>query len=187
LKQRAYTRRHIVKTLLALGAGGVSLSYWRSAAAAGGSIMTAIDEALAPEKPTLEVFTEVSKLVTLRDALDAETCKRMYAVFLDEPWGPEHILRLYEKISAALKHGVDKRKRPSLKAAAWDFDDGEKWFASHLLTTWYLGVYYHEERPTQRVAYETALMFEPTRGLLPVPFVDALGYGAWQERPEPAP
>ena len=61
---------------------------------------------------------------------------------------------------------------------------GQAWFTSHLLSTWYLGIYYHEQRPTRRVAYETALMFDAIRGRLPIPFVEATGFGVWSEPPD---
>jgi hypothetical protein len=169
-----------VKTLLALGAGGVSLAYWSSFSGDSGIVRMAFG---AEEKATMEVFSALSAIVTLRDNLDAETTKRMYKVFMDEPWGPDHILRLHKKLSDVIASGLDP-KELSLKDGKWQLDDGEKWFASHLLATWYLGVYYHEKRPTQRIAYETALMFDTTRGIIPVPFVDAAGYGAWIGVPE---
>jgi hypothetical protein len=180
LKDIYLSRRQIVKTLLALGAGGVSLaSYWDAFAGDAGLVRMALG---AEEKATLEVFTALSRMITLRDNLDAETTRRMYKVFMDEPWGREHVLRLHKKLSAALAAGAD-RKKLSLKDEKWQLDDGEKWFAGHLLTTWYLGVYYHEKRPKQRVAYETALMFDTIRGIIPVPLVEAAGFGTWTAPP----
>ncbi len=141
---------------------------------------------LAEEKTvSLDVFRKVSSLVTLRDNLDADTVSRMYKVFLDEPWAPDHILRVHNKIVAGLANGLS-RKNHLMKDLAWKFDEGESWFAGHLLMTWYLGVYYHAERPTQRVAYETALMFDSTRGILPIPLVESLGFGGWTDAPEDA-
>ena len=169
-----------MKTLLALSAGSVSLAYWNSFSGDAGLVRLAL---AGEEKATLEVFSALSTMITLRDNLDTETTKRMYKVFMDEPWGPDHILRLHKKISTAIAAGADRKELP-LKDEKWQLEDGEKWFAGHLLTTWYLGVYYHEKRPTQRVAYETALMFDALRGVIPIPLVDAAGFGTWTSPPE---
>lgn len=171
-----------MKTLLALGAGGVSLSYWGSFTGDTGLVRAALG---AETKASLEVFTALSSIVTLRDNLDAKTTQRMYKVFMDEPWGPDHILRVHEKLSAALVAGAD-RKKLSLKDDKWQLDDGEKWFAAHLLTTWYLGIYYHEKRPTQRITFEDALMFDAVRGAVPIPFFENTPFGEWGYPPKSA-
>ena len=49
---------------------------------------------------------------------------------------------------------------------------GERWFVSHLVSIWYLGVYYHEQRSIQRITSDGALMYEAVRGLLPAPYVE---------------
>lgn len=170
------TRRRLVKTLLALGAGSVFSSYLPFAPA-GGKVWAQ----LGAEKPTLELFHELSRLVTLKDDLDADTVKKMYKVFMDEPWGPEHITAVSSRIKAALAAGGQRRM---LKDPSWKFTEGEKWFAEHLLTTWYLGIYYHEERPTQRITYEHALMFRALEGKLPIPYLEPTGFGKWAEAPE---
>lgn len=106
----------------------------------------------------------------------------MYKVFMDEPWAPEHINGLHKKIARALGEG--SKKRASLKDPSLKFTDGEVWFAEHLLTTWYLGIYYHQERPTQRILYETALEFSATKGVMPIPYLENVGYGAWTQAPK---
>lgn len=134
---------------------------------------------------TTDEFATLCKIVTLRDDLPQESLDAMYAVFKDEPWMTEHVTGLNNKIKRKL--GGSKGKRPSMKDPAWQFSEGEKWFASHLLTTWYLGIYYHEERPTQRVLFEGALMFDALRGALPVTYLGATGFGNWAEPPKDAP
>lgn len=171
-----------MKTLLALSAGGVSLAYWNSFSGDAGLVRLALG---AEEKATLEVFSALSSMITLRDNLDAETTRRMYKVFMDEPWAPDHILRLHKKLGAAIAAGAD-RKKLSLKDEKWQLDDGEKWFAGHLLTTWYLGIYYHEKRPTQRITFEYALMFDSVRGLVPIPFFENTPFGEWGDPPKSA-
>lgn len=132
-----------------------------------------------------EDFATLSKAVTLRDDLPQEAVEKMYAVFKDEPWMAEHVTGLNKKIKKGLETVAGKR--PPMKDPAWKFSDGEKWFAAHLLTTWYLGIYYHEERETQRVLFADALMFDPLSGVLPVTYLEATGFGKWAEPPESAP
>jgi hypothetical protein len=167
-----------VKTLLALGAGGVSLSWWKAFAADDGRILAAT--AGLADKASLEVFRVLSNVITLQDDLDPDATKRMYEVFSAEPWGPEHMLRVYNKIRAAL----GDKMRPAMKDKSWQFDEGEKWFAGHVLTTWYLGIYYHNERPTQRVTYEHALMFRSLRGIIPIPLFENTPFGEWANPPK---
>jgi len=175
------TRRQIIKSLIALGAGSSFLFYWETLPADNGGSITVFG---GDGKPTLEVFAFLSSVVTLREDLDPGIMKQMYDVFLDEPWGPNHILRCHRKITAALSRHGKSSKRPPLKAPSWQFDDGEKWFLGHLLTTWYTGVYYHEQRPPQVISYEKALMFDAARAIIPVPFIEATGFGNWADAPE---
>jgi hypothetical protein len=178
VRNTAISRRKLLKTILTLGAGGVFLSLPQFLTT-GGVIHAAASDKLS----SLEIFTEISRFVTLRETLDPDALQKMYHVFKDEPWSKEHATGIHQKITAALAQGFDK-KRPALKNNSWKFTDGEKWFAEHLLTTWYVGIYYHQERPTQRVLYEEALMFEAFDGVLPIPYLENVGFGAWAEPPE---
>ncbi|NBX04213.1 MAG: hypothetical protein EBR02_09205 [Alphaproteobacteria bacterium] len=169
------TRRKLVQMLALLGAGGATWRYWQHFA----QDETVIKAPAAPadaEHPSLQIFAALCAMVTLRDDLDHETTKKMYDVFMDEPWGPQHIAGAYQKMYHALGG-----KKPATKLS-----DGESWFVSHLLTTWYLGIYYHEKRPTQRITYEHALMFNIIRELAPIPFIDSTGFGHWAHAPESA-
>jgi hypothetical protein len=171
MQKTAITRRKLVKTLLALGAGGVSLS-----PLAGGRKVWAF---LGGEPPSLETFSAVSTFVTLHDDLDPGAVARMYKVFMDEPWGPEHIAGIYKKVTQALK---DKKRAP-LKDKSWQFTEGEAWFAGHLLTTWYLGIYYHERTTPKRILYADSLLMRATSDVLPVPYLEPVGFGAWAQPP----
>jgi hypothetical protein len=179
----AVTRRKLLKTLLALGVGSVFSSCLTGFAGS----LEKIPVKSGDGKPSLETFTALSSLVTLHDDLDPETVKKMHAVFMDEPWGPDHIVRLHRKIVEGLAKRIDRKKHPLGQDGAWKLDEGEKWFAGHLLTTWYLGIYYHGERPTQRITFENALMFKAVEGLLPVPYLQPVGFGKWAEPPEDQP
>jgi hypothetical protein len=163
VSKRTVTRRELLKTLLALGAGGVFLS---------ASVRGVVTAALAEGAFTFDSFVSLSTLVTMQENLDAATARRLYDVFMKEPWGPEHMAGLYAKLSAALQ----KHRKEELT-------EGEKWFAGHLLMTWYLGVYYHESSPPLRLAYDTALMFRAAEGAIPIPLVDAVPFGSWADKP----
>ena len=174
-----FTRRQVVQTLLALGIGGVCIS---------GPVRAAEKPAFrwdfSRHDPTPENFADLSSFLTLADDLEPDAMAAIYKAMMDEPWGSSHITRLHKKISDALEGGLDREKRPPAKDAAFKLDDGEKWFAGHLLMAWYTGMYFNAERPTQRLAYETALMFRAVRGSLPVPMIEPTGYAAWTELPE---
>lgn len=107
----------------------------------------------------------------MQDNLDGDTARRLYDVFMKEPWGVEHMTGLYAKLQSAL---AGKKQ---------ELTEGEKWFSGHLLTTWYLGVYYHESSPPLRLAYDTALMFRAGDGVIPVPLVESVSYGDWAKKP----
>lgn len=174
----AISRRRLLKTILTLGAGGVFLSLPQFLTT-NGIIHAAADDQLS----SVEIFTEVSRFVTLREKLDPDALQNMYDIFKDEPWSQEHAAGIHRKITGFLAQDFTK-KRPPVTDESWKFTDGEKWFAEHLLTTWYLGIYYHQDRPTQRVLYEEALMYEALDGILPIPFLENVGFGAWTAPPE---
>lgn len=130
-----------------------------------------ISVALAEGPFTFDKFVALSTLVTLQDRLDDATARRMYDVFMKEPWGTEHMAGLCDKLASVL---MGKKQ---------ELTGGEKWFSGHLLTTWYLGVYYHESSPPLRLAYETALMFRAGDGVIPVPLVESVAFGDWAKKP----
>ena len=109
--------------------------------------------------PSYEQFLALSKIVTCHESLDDEVAQKMFAVFMDEPWGPEHIKSTYRALHTATVAQAGKQEMPELLEGV-TLTKGERWFVSHLLTTWYVGVYYHEERPDQRITFEGALMYE---------------------------
>lgn len=163
MRKLVVSRRKLIKTLLALGAGSVFLS-------CPGAGRIAVAQTAGTPSP--ETFASLCALVTAHDNLDSDTMSAMYKVFTVEPWGPEHMTGLYAKLTAALKGG-----KPDA------LTEGEAWFARHLLTTWYLGIYYHENHPPLRITYDHALMFAPVQGVIPVPLLEAAPFGSWSEKP----
>ncbi|MDI1227841.1 MAG: sugar dehydrogenase complex small subunit [bacterium] len=174
----ALTRRHVIQTLLALCAGGVCL-LGHSANAAPFRTVWNNDN----HNPTPENFAMLCAFITLQDDLDPQSMKAVYEKLMDEPWGPSHITRLHTKIGAALERDPSARDKTPLHGTEWQFDDGEKWFARHVLEIWYTGCYENAERPSARMLYEGALMYRAVAGVLNVPMVEPLGFGNWEKPP----
>ncbi|MEM6587111.1 MAG: sugar dehydrogenase complex small subunit [Pseudomonadota bacterium] len=134
-----------------------------------------------PAAPSFEVFYRLSQLVTLRDDLDVAYSKDVFAAFQGEPWVEKHISTSYAMITALLEGQTEKTISPIFAEEFFEF--GERWFVSHLLTTYYLGVYYHDERPNRRVTYDKALMFELLADYRPVPGFSDGAPGDWVKTP----
>ena len=177
------TRRQLALTLASVIGSGLAVKYWPSASDDRATTI-AISLPKAPHigKPSYEVFLALSKLVTCRETLNEDVARKMYRVFLDEPWGPEHIKSTYRALRSAVLAQAGQREMPALMKGA-TLREGELWFISHILTTWYLGIYYHEERPTQRITYEGALMYDALQGAMPVWFSGERIPGYWTEPP----
>lgn len=140
------------------------------------------DLKIDPHNPSFEVFYKLSQVLTCEPDLEKNAARKVFAVFQDEPWGKEHIASTYTAIVKA-----NEQAKPQSITEMLDnkiFTEGEAWFVSHLITTWFLGVYYHQERPTQRVLYEEALMFSQVHDFTNIPYVEATGYASWAELPQ---
>lgn len=130
--------------------------------------------AIDPDAPhSFAVFYALSQLLTQRAQLDRSLTQQIYHLMLDEPWGAHHIATTYAQLLGALSS-------PESQAV---LGQGQAWFASHVLTTWYLGVYYHERIPPQRVTHTGALMFDAMGTAYPPRFVSGTGYAGWQALP----
>ncbi len=175
------TRRQAAIILITV-CGGAAAAWWETARREQSALELSLPPPGDPNAPSFEVFVALSQIVLLRDQLDESAARRMYELFVDEPWGPKHVHTAYKALRAAI---VERNRKADRMAPAPlnALGPGEKWFVSHLVTTWYLGVYYHEQRPTQRVTYTHALMFDAIRGTLPIPYLESTGFGAWAELP----
>ncbi len=173
------TRRHLATALLVAVGGGAGIFWFRPDAT---RVELALPPAGDPNHPTFEIFQALCSIVFAREDLDPTLTQRMYEVFMDEPRGPRHIGRTYARLREAIaRQAWNPQERRAAPVARLDAD--ERWFVSHLVTTWYLGIYYHMERPTQLITYEDALMYDAMRGLIPKPFFESVGYGRWAELP----
>ncbi len=174
------TRRQLAAVLLAAAGGGAGFLWFRPDRAP-------VELPLPPpgdpnQPPTFEIFDALCRIVLARDDLDPALTRRMYEVFMDEPWGPKHIAQTYAALHDALSHqGWDRGARRA--APRPGIGGAERWFVSHLVTTWYLGVYFHEQRVTRRVTLQGALMYEAVRGLMPRPYTEHVEYGRWADPP----
>jgi hypothetical protein len=133
--------------------------------------------------PSFDQFLALSRIVTVKETLNNEVAQKMFTVFMDEPWGPEHIKSTYRALYATTIAQAGKQDVPELLEGV-KLTKGERWFFSHLLTTWYLGIYYHEERTTQRITYEGALMYDSLQGAIPIWFIGERKPGYWTEPPK---
>ncbi|MEX2128375.1 MAG: sugar dehydrogenase complex small subunit [Xanthobacteraceae bacterium] len=177
------SRRRLALGLLAV-AGGSAAGVWSFYGRDRSAVELDLPGGGNPFAPSYEVFLALSQIVLMREKLDEEIARRLFAVFSNEPWGLKHIGHAYAVLRDELAHtGTAERAAPISLAR---LGDGERWFVGHLVTTWYLGVYYHEERPTQRITYAGALMFDAVEGLLPVTYFESVGYGSWVEPPAAA-
>ena len=135
-----------------------------------------------PDNPPFAVFHRLCQWVTCRRDLDEAKVRTLYPIFRSEPWAAKHISTAYADLGKALERNGPNTSVPQLIAEG-ALDGPEEWFVSHLLTTWYLGVYYYEGVEF-RVFYEDALMFEAISDFRPVPGLSNWDYGYWAEMPK---
>jgi len=132
-----------------------------------------------PSGRLFEAFKALSQIVTFRSDLHEPTLKAIYSVFRDEPWMTEHTLTSYAQLKPFLSEDIAPTSNPKLALG-----DGQKWFTDHLLTTWFLGIYYHDRTQPIRVAYEHALLFDAIKDTRPIPLISATGPRGWTNKPE---
>lgn len=126
-----------------------------------------------------DTFKALSQIVTFRSDLHEPTLEAIFQVFRDEPWMTEHTLTSYQQLKPFLREDVPPTRNPKL-----ELGEGQKWFTDHLLTTWFLGIYYHDRTEPIRVAYEQALLFDATKETRPIPLINATGPRGWASKPE---
>lgn len=175
------TRREVA--LLLMAAAGSALPHWASAQ----DDETRLDIPLPPaggsHAASFDVFMALSRIVLIEADLDQALARQLYDLFLQEPYGPKHIAAAY----AALRPAFVKRgKRGGQETVAQtSLPYGERWFISHVVTTWYVGVYYHPDRPTKWLTRHGAMMYRGVRDLVPSPYEESAGFGRWAAPPEP--
>jgi hypothetical protein len=178
------TRRQLALSLASIFGVGLLIKFGISAK----EVEPEIIELELPESshigpPSYEQFLALNKIVTVKENLDDEVAQKMFKVFMDEPWGPEHIKSTYRALHASTLASAGNQEMPILMEGV-KLTKGERWFVSHLLTTWYVGVYYHEERPNQRITFDGALMYESLQGTIYPWFSGERTPGYWIESPD---
>lgn len=150
----AIERRH----LIAVAAG---MALWAAVPWPRGAAQGANQKPFPPigpgRSPDLSVFLRVSRHLTGRDELDEDMARSIFGLVIKEPYGEAHLARVYKRI-----RDWQRTEAPAVATAPIPphrLDPAERWFASHLLVTWYTGTYYHTSGD-RVVSYQGALMYE---------------------------
>lgn len=134
------------------------------------------------KNPSLAVFIRLSQWITCRQELSMEVAEKIFPLIQAEPWGKEHLVSTYQKIKTSFDQQGGQESVPAMIEAGV-LGKGETWFVSHLLTTWYLGIYYHESREPVRVAFEDALVWQAFTDWKSAPGFSSLEPGHWATKP----
>jgi hypothetical protein len=170
------SRREMAFCLL-VAAGSCALPNWATAQDDHMALKIDLPAAGGPSGASFEVFVALSQIVLIETDLDRAVAQQMYDLFMAEPYGPKHIAACYAALRAAfLAHARHGGQEAFMQTK---LPYGETWFISHLVTTWYVGVYYHPDRPTQWITLHGAMMYRAVRGLLPSPYEESVGFGKW--------
>ena len=132
--------------------------------------------------PSFEVFYKLSQIVTCREMLSKDAAKKLFQVFMDEPWVEKHISTAYITLRKKLEETKANASLPALLEKGV-LEPSEAWFVSHLITTWYLGVYYHHTTSPKLVLRQDALMWQATNGLVVQAGDPSLQPGYWASKP----
>jgi len=174
------SRRKLLALLLGAGLGAIAYKYVHLF---GKEVFNVTLPAVKdPRKPSFSIFYALSQIVTFHENLDRESAKKLYPVFMKEPWGSKHIVATYKQLRDLLASNTN----PDLlfsEIESGSIGVGQKWFAEHLLTTWYTGIYYYEKKPPRRLLYEEALLLKTMSGFVPLYFLENLEYGSWSNPP----
>jgi hypothetical protein len=130
----------------------------------------------------VDEFIRLSALITGTRKLDRETAQKILTCIQNEPWGKEHLGQIARKLLPQYSQVPLPVDRAELLNPS-RFEEGERWFIGHFLTTWFTGVYYHQS--SRVVSYEHALMFAALEDVRPVPSHCAGEFGFWATPPVP--
>jgi hypothetical protein len=177
------SRRGLAAGLLTL-AGGAALPHWAAAQDDDTQLAIELPPAGSAGAASFEVFLALSQIVLIEADLDRRVARRLHELFSAEPYGPQHVVSCYGALRATfLMRG---RRGGQQAVARATLSSGESWFISHLVTTWFVGIYYHAERPVSWLTLHDAMMYRPVRDLLPVRYVESVGFGNWANPPKKA-
>jgi len=124
---------------------------------------------------SFEKFFWLSQLITKQNNLDEKTSRKIYQLIRDEPYGNEHLNSVYKQLKLQQNEAKEEQR---IIIEPDDFSAGEQWFISHLLLTWYTGIYFHE-RGNHTVTLEHALMYQKVSKYRQPPSYCSGAYGNW--------
>lgn len=128
-----------------------------------------------------QAFVTISVFLTGVKQLDMEIAREIFKRFQAEPWGKEHLEKITVKLTPLLM-------AESLVVPRWQllhptrFTETEHWFIQHILTTWYTGIYYFEDK-AEFIAYKRALMNVALQDVMPTPGFSESAFGFWTQLP----
>lgn len=163
--------------LALLSLSGVTLPFWPGLLLSEEMTSSVQQGALTESESLLTQFVGFSQFLTGQSELNAEATQIIFETLSQELWGTDHLKRVLDKY-----HQVKANEYASLEAFYASLDEGERWFAGHVLTTWLTGMYFYQNE--QRVlTYDQALMFEGFEDIYPHSQNCELPFGYWQQAP----
>jgi fructose 5-dehydrogenase small subunit len=148
-----------------------------AAAASAAGLVTAapgITQAVAPASRIDPAFVRLARFLTGRNDLDARIIARAYdALATANPSFAAHSIALARAIEDARLADVNALAISPLYA-----DPGDRAVAIAIVSAFYLGQV-GEGSKARFVAFEKALMFEPTADMVPIPTYSRGGPGYW--------
>ena len=124
-------------------------------------------------------FYLLSQLITKTRNLNKVVANKIYELIMSESWGLEHLSQVYSTIR---KLQIQTEGALTIKASV--FTRNEQWFISHLMLTWYTGVYFHESG-NFNVTLQHALMYQNISQYRQPPTFCSGAPGSWSEPPVP--
>ncbi len=143
------TRRNLLKILLALSKPALFLTSIKA---------NSVEQRLIEHEDhiSLEKFLWLSQIITKQNNLDEQTSRIIYQLIMNEPYGNEHLKNVFARFK---QHQAIADNDGDMMVSTAGFSDGEQWFISHLLITWYTGVYYHD-KGNEFITIQNALMYD---------------------------
>lgn len=130
-----------------------------------------------------DVFYRFCQLVTAQVDLDLDVARSIYDLNQEEPWGIFHASSIYRKI-VSNKPVIGPAPTLPNMIENDEFSEGEEWYLTHLMTTWLMGIYYHESKTEPvRVSFNAPLMRQVVADFIPVPGASEFAPGYWAHNP----
>jgi len=166
------TRRNLLKILLVFSNPALFLSAVK---------VNSIELKLSENEDdfSFENFIWLSQIITKQNNLDENISRKIYQLIMDEPYGDEHLKNVFTSFK---QHRTIVGSDWEIMINASNFSAGEQWFISHLLLTWYTGVYYHD-KGNHHVTLKHALMYKKISNFRTPPTYCAGAPGHWDGPP----